>query len=89
MIIETDPLRTLVAEFLKSAKALGLNEQILEFITLPKKRAGVADELNKQAAIDMWRQEGMLTLWEHLHTYAEPVKPAVDDDLEDNSEVMI
>lgn len=89
MIIASDDLRNLVAEFLKAAKVLNLNEKILEFITEPKKRVGNADELSKQAAIDMWRQEGMLTVWEYIQSLAEPEKKPLEDDLEDNSGVMI
>jgi hypothetical protein len=89
MIIATDELRTLVAEFLKAGEHLKLNEKILEFITEPKKRVGAADELSKQAAIDRWRQEGMLLIWDYIRSLSEPAKPEVDASLEDNSEVMI
>lgn len=58
--------RAVWSEVLKEIERFRLNEAILQYITTPKLRKGEADELGKQAAIDLWRQEGMLELWEIL-----------------------
>lgn len=60
--------RAMFTAFLQDVEAYRINEAILEYIYEPKKRVGSADELSKQAAIDMWRLEGSLEIWQTLLT---------------------
>lgn len=62
-----------------------VEEAVLDFVHRPKPRVGNAEELNTQAAIDMWRLEGALELWEKLTGLLyEKIK---DQEIEDDSSI--
>lgn len=79
--LKGDPdFREMFTKFLANVDAYRLNEAILEEIYSPKKRAGTADELNKQAAIDMWRLEGSLEIWQILITLLDERPAEVEEE---------
>lgn len=67
-------------EVLRIFKQFNLNEIVLDEIYRPKTRAGFADELNKQAAIDMWRLEGSLEIWQRLLGLADNPLPQLTEE---------
>lgn len=82
-VLKADPdFRAMYANFLSEVERYRLNEAILESIYEEKKRSGMADELNKQAAIDLWRLEGSLAIWQTLLSLLDerPVPPEEEYD---------
>lgn len=54
------------ASTLKGIESFRLNEAVLLHLSSARKRAGTVLEVNAQAAIDMWRLEGGMELWDML-----------------------
>lgn len=69
---------------LKTISEYRLNEVVLAFITRKRSRiANAAQDLNVQAAIDLWKQEGALEVWEFIKTLTEPADAPKDLDDEE------